>query len=146
MADLTIAPADVGSTSTNAQPQTVTAGEAIDAGELVYLSADDTKYYLADGSGTQAQANVVSVAMNSAEADGQPLTVLGLTTGAVLDVGGSAVVVGMPYCVSATAGKFRPITDGATGEFLSIVGIGETASSIRLGLIAATTATAADIT
>lgn len=112
------------------------AGEAIDAGNLLYVKTSDGKLYKSDSSTTE-KAKCVGMAGNSA-AVGQPVryatgpTQIGdLPTDNRINPGGT-VVVGESYFVSSNAGKFQPSADVGAGEVVSKAGIGVSASLIEL--------------
>jgi hypothetical protein len=119
VADLTIASADVVSGAAAAFTQGI-AGEVIDAGEWCYLDATTHTYKLATANGVQALAEGVGMAVNSAAALGQALR---LQKGGQVAVGGT-VVVGQLYLVSTTAGKLRPVSDLASGQWVSLAAVG----------------------
>ena len=130
MADLTITAAQVEAGAT-AKKLVVTAGETITAGQLVYTdSADDGKYKKCDAS-SAAYAEVAGVALNGAS-DDQPLSIL--TYGSIDP--GATVSVGYIYVVSRNSGAIAPVTDLASADFVSVVGIGTTSSNIEVKLIA----------
>lgn len=128
MADLTV-------TASNVAPQTGyksrqgIAGEAIDAGECVYIdTADSDKIKLADN-GAVATAVVAGIAVNSAAAGNE---VSYMYSGTV-DIG-SGVGKGEVYVVSATAGKIAPVADLGTTEYLSILCYGSTTAQLTINI------------
>ena len=131
MADLAVTAANVkivsGLTATAA-----IAGAAVTAGQPVY--PDGGKYYpaRANAAGT---ADASAIALNSAGAD-QPLSITSGefgTAGGVIDIG-AVVAVGTIYVVSAAAaGGIAPATDLAATNRVTVIGVGVTASNIRLG-------------
>jgi len=135
MADLVITPANV-LTYSGAQTESGTAGEAVTAGETLYRHTDGN-LYRADCS-TAAKARAVGIALNSAAA-GQPVAYAkagGLNPGAT-------VAVGTIYGVTDTAGGIGPVSDRATGDYITILGVGTTASRIELAINRSEVATAA---
>lgn len=118
MADLSITAASVIAGS-GAKKITGTAGEAISAGQAVYLDSSDNEYKLADNdSATAAVRSPVGIALH-ASADGQPLTILSrgpITIGATLAAGGV-------YSLSSTAGGICPVADIATGDYNTVLGV-----------------------
>ena len=104
------------------------AGETITAGQLVYLKAADNEYYKTDNDAS-ATATVAGVALNGAS-NGQPIRV---QHGGNINPGGT-VVVGTIYCSSSTEGGIAPSTDLASGDYVSVIGIGTTASNIALNI------------
>ena len=128
MADITVTAANV-KAGANAVVKTVTAGAAINAGEVVYQDTSDKKYKLADAD-AQATAKVAGIALNDAAAD-QPLEV---QTAGDIDVGGT-VVVGEVYLVSVTAGGIAPEADVLTGDYVSIIGIGTVSNKLKMQIL-----------
>tara|TARA_Y100000593_G_scaffold67933_2_gene124890 strand:+ start:11575 stop:11988 length:414 start_codon:yes stop_codon:yes gene_type:complete len=127
MADLTITASDVVPPSTGVADGT--AGEAIVAGQAVYLdSTDDSKVKLADADDTEAKAAAVGIAVNSAPKAGQPVSYVTLGDLTVT----SGVTVGEIYVVSGTAGGVAPEGDLASSDYVTILGIGKTSTSIAV--------------
>ena len=124
MADLTVSASDVVSARPLGDQQAIT-GEAIDAGESVYI-ATDGKAYLADCSDTDKD-DVVGIAISSAAA-GQSVAI---QSSHDLTVGGT-VSVGTLYVQSSTPGKLCPEADLVTDDAKTVVGIGKTATSLLL--------------
>jgi hypothetical protein len=109
------------------------AGEAIDAGEMLYLDPADGTYKLADcDSATVAARSPAGIAVNSAGV-GQPLTLV--ESGDVTL--GSVLTAGTAYYLSGTAGGIAPVADLLTGDYPVIVGIARSASVLRIGLLEA---------
>lgn len=107
------------------------AGEAITAGQLVYRdnSTVPATWKLADNNLSAAASNLGGVALNGA-ALGQPVKV---QNGGDLTIGaGAAPAVGIVYCLSATAGAIAPDADLATGNVVSILGVGKATGVIKL--------------
>lgn len=107
------------------------AGEAIDAGELVYEDTASTRLKLADADAL-ATATVRGIALNDA-AEGQPLTFLDF--GECILGAAASVGVGTPYFLSTTAGKLAPITDLGSGDFVCFIGIGTAADRIQVRIL-----------
>lgn len=125
MADTTINPADV-LQSQGTQGQKVIAGEAVAAGETVYLN-DDTKYYKADGN-DGSKMPVAGMAINSAPKAGQPLVIV--KEDALLTIGTHGVGVGIPLFQSANPGKICPLADVGTGNLTTCVAVTASATKI----------------
>lgn len=128
MADITVTPANV-QPATTTLFKTLTAGGTITAGQVVYENAS--------GQAVAAQANsantddILGVALGGASS-GQKVTV---AIGGDINPGGT-VVVGMAYCLSAAAaGGIAPYADLVSTNFVSFLGIGTTASNIKLGIL-----------
>jgi|SRR6185437_11241265 len=128
MADVTITPANVQTSST--QTKTGTAGVAITAGEsLVALASDGGKLHLAKGD-TTLNAACVGVALNNAAA-GQPVfyQAVGLIT-----IGGT-VAIGTPYVVSAAnGGGIAPWSDLVSTNKVTFLGYATTAGILNLNI------------
>ena len=112
---------------TGASTDTVTAGEAVTQGMTVYQHTDGKMYKaLCD---TAAHAACVGVSLNSASA-GQPLEILkggGLNPGV-------AVVVGVVYGVTDTAGGISDVVDRGATDYLTILGVATTTSRINVAI------------
>lgn len=124
-------------TAANVQPGTGAltvqgfALEAITAGQVVYRDATTQKFGLADtNSATAGVREAVGIALNSAGIN-QPVVVQyeGLIT-----IGGTAVA-GTPYVLGATAGAINPSTDLVSGWYTSVLGIGVSATQIRMKVL-----------
>lgn len=107
------------------------AGEAITAGQVVYLKSSDNTWRLAQCDGTAEEAGsavTLGIALNGAST-GQ---VVNVQTGGIITAG-ATVVVGKVYLVSATAGGIAPVSDITTSTHkVSFVGIGATSATIKL--------------
>lgn len=127
MADVSVTAAEV-LTDSGTITIDVTAGATITAGQTVYLdSGDGNAAKLADANASSSTATVKGIALNGA-ADGQPLRV---ATAGTLDPG-FTVTVGTIYVQSATAGAICPAADLATGHYVTVLGVGITASQLQL--------------
>jgi hypothetical protein len=129
MADVTVTPAEV-LPATDTLTIDGTAGATVTAGQTCYLDSSDNKYKLADADASAATAAVKGLAMHGAS-DGQPIR---LAIGGTIDPGFTAAV-GTIYVQSGTAGGIAPVTDLATGDFTTIIGVGISASSLKLLMI-----------
>lgn len=129
MADIVVTAANV-LKGANAQTTSGTAGEAITAGELVYIDGTDSnKIKLADADASEAASTLVGIALH-ATASGQPI--LYATKGDVNP--GGTVVVGEIYVASGTAGGIAPEGDLATNDWLVVFGYGTTTSIIDVDI------------
>ena len=131
MADLTITAANV-ATGTDAKTANGTAGATITAGQALYIDATDSnKIKLADANASLATSALVGVSLHAA-LSGQPITYQ--ISGEMNP--GATLAVGTIYVLSATAGGIAPaapgVTDLATGMYTNIVGIGKTATNMKL--------------
>ena len=131
MANIAVTAANVVAGSGSTQAGGI-AGATITAGETVYKSTTDSKLYLADcdttayGSNSEVE-NVYGVALNGASS-GQPMDVVRTGTYTM----GGTVVVGTVYVQSATAGKIAPWGDLVSTDRVVILGVGATASTLKL--------------
>jgi hypothetical protein len=126
MADLAVTPANV-VIYAGAKKQVGVAGETIVAGKPLYLHTDG-RLKLADAS-TAAKAASVGVSLNGGAA-GQPITYVrqgGLNPG-------GTVLVGTVYGVTDTPGGIGPISERAAPDFVTVLGVGVTASRIALAI------------
>ncbi|MCU0466591.1 MAG: hypothetical protein MUF38_18745 [Anaerolineae bacterium] len=125
MTDLTITAANV-IPGSDASFITGVAGATITAGQAVYRDATTGRFLLADAD-AEASAKLEGIAVNGAST-GQNITI---QIGGEITIGGT-VVVGQVYVASATAGGIAPYADLLSGDFVSIVGVGISATKIAL--------------
>lgn len=128
MADLSITPANVEAGTDNPAIVDGNAGEAFDAGDVVYLDATSQTWFKALND-TEAHAAARGLALGTAEAAGQRV---GIQQRRSITVGSASIVVGEVYVVSSTAGKMCPASDLTTAQWVTIVGVGESATTIYL--------------
>lgn len=108
------------------------AGEAITAGETVYVKSSDNKVYLADADLSAAGATCVGIALCSVAASQQ---VTYAKPGSVIKIGSSASVgQGAVYCLGATAGSIVPEADLTTDDYVTILGVGNDDDGIVLNI------------
>jgi len=117
MADLTVTAASVLFTS-GTKVSSYNAGEAITAGQAVYLKASDSELYKAQADGTSAEATAVGIALH-ASADGQPLTYA--AQGSTINIGATTAKT-TTYVVSATAGGVAPQADLVSTNYITRLG------------------------
>lgn len=126
MADL--APVAASVLQSVGSPKIGIAGATITAGLTLYKDATDSKKLkAADANASVDTAACVGVAMNNA-APGQPVCYCG-EAGDEITLG-VTVVKGTRYVLSATAGKICPISDLASGHWVTDVGIAKDAATI----------------
>ena len=134
MAALTITAAQV-LPGANAVVEQGTAGATITAGMSVYKDSADNNHWKpadADSTGTAITAGSagLSIALHGAS-DGQPLRVQ--TGGDEITLGaGAAPAQGTVYVVGVTGGAIAPESDLASGDRLSILGVGDGTSKLKL--------------
>src|SRR5690349_9047368 len=109
MADLTVTAANV--VNVSASTAEGIAGEAITAGQAVYVKASDGKLYKAQCDGTAAEADAKGIALNGAAA-GQPVEYA--ATGKINI--GAVTSKATTYMLSAAAGGVAPQADLVSGN------------------------------
>lgn len=109
--------------------EVVTAGETIAFGELVYLKAADSQWYLCDAD-ADATAGAVRVAIAvTAGTDNNTMTIL--TYGKIrADAKFPALTVGAPVYISITAGAVQTAQPSGTDDVIRIVGYGNTGDEL----------------
>ena len=106
-------------------------GATVTAGQTLYYDSATTSYKLADANASSTTAAVAGIALNGG-VSGQPVKVaIGGTITA-----GFTVTAGAVYVQSATAGGIAPVADLASGHYPVIVGIGTSASVLKLSFFA----------
>lgn len=118
-------PANVAVVSIDASTELVQAGEAITQGQPVYMSGN--KYYKADNNASASTAAAVGVAITPAATDGYFI----MATSGTVNLG-ATLVVGTAYCVGPTAGQVNPVADLVTGDYITLLGIAITTSTLVL--------------
>lgn len=120
---------------TNAVAQSLVAGEAIAAGELIYLKSSDGKVYKAQRDGTVEEATVLGIAGNSA-ATGQPVQyytggTVALQSGIFTTPGAAQLLV-----LGPTAGRFSDASDldAVNDHYVSVIGWALDADSMKLAI------------
>ena len=126
MADLVVTAANV-IRGTNATVGTGDAGETITAGQCVYKDTTDLNKYKRCDNSAEASARIAGIALSGAS-NGQPISFV--MAGDVNP--GAVVTVGEIYLVSTTAGGIAPEADVVSTEYVSIIGVGTTASNIQV--------------
>lgn len=106
------------------------AGATIVAGEWVYVdTANSNVLKLAQADGTALEATVKGMALNGGVA-GQPVLVAVSGDVAV----GSVLTTAAVYVLSATAGKMDPVADHASSSYMSICGVGTSATNFHFSI------------
>lgn len=136
MAAITVTPANVAFVSGGINKESL-AGEAFDAGDIVYLKSSTGKWMKAQADGTDEESGV-GVEWGIAINTGVLNQFAHVQTGGIVNPGGT-VVVGTVYLVGTTAGDIVPNADiTTTGHYKSIFGIGTTSSRIDMSIKKAT--------
>ena len=116
------------------------AGATITAGQLVYLDTSAGTYKLADANASAATSVVAGIAMNSCVANQAMRIAAPGPDGTTLDPG-FTVTVGSTYWLSATAGGITlTAADLVTGMYPVVIGVGITASQLKLQFVRGTAA------
>jgi len=97
----------------------VFAGETITEGMPVYLNTSDNRYYKCDAD-VEASSIIAGVALSNAVA-GRPMVIA--PPGAVINVG-ATLTAGTIYGCSLTAGGVAPETDMGSGDWVTVLYIG----------------------
>lgn len=136
MADLTVTAANVRSYGTRVEG---IAGGTITAGQAVRKNTSGQ--WVTAQSTSAANAATEGIALNAASVN-QPVSV---HTSGLIDPGATAAV-GKVYVQSANAGGIAPVDDIAGGEFVTVIGVGTTASRIKTGFVQSGVAAAGAVT
>jgi hypothetical protein len=106
------------------------AGEAITAGQVVYLDGTAKKWKLADSNSSTVGANKAGgIALNSAALN-QPIAVA--TSGDVTI--GATLTAGSAYYLSETPGGIQPVADLTTGENVCLLGIATSTTVLAVAI------------
>ena len=126
MADLSITAANI-IAQTGAKTPTKNAAEAISQGESVYENSAG-QWALADADATLTIGTVIGIAIQTVTAASQPLQVItegDLAMGAIL-------AVNEVYVVSETAGGIELHSAHSSGDFLGLLGVAKTTSTLTM--------------
>lgn len=133
MADLVVVPNAIRLMS--GRSTTETAGATGTAGQPVYRdSADDYKVKPADNN-VQAKIEVYGVLLSDC-LDEESVQVA--ITDARIDLG-ATLTVGETYVLSDEVGGIKPIADIATGEYVTIIGVAESADVLEINIFSSGT-------
>jgi hypothetical protein len=113
-----------------ATSETVTAGEAVTIGQAVYRHSNG-KYKLTDAD-VESSSEIAGIALTQAAASGQPLVIC---TAGDLPMKSSGITVGTAYYVHTTPGAIALIGDLSSGDYVSLVGIAISATTLRLDFL-----------
>ena len=131
MADISITASAV-VPSANAVIKHTTAGATLTAGQLIYLDTADLdangigKAKLSDANGAAALRVVDGITVGGASA-GQPVAIVTYDTALVV---GSGLTANNILILSDTPGGIAPSADLGSGEYLSVIGVVKTATTI----------------
>lgn len=125
MPDITVDPTKVirkkGSYTSSVAGAPITAGQAVAlvGGKVVLASAASAD-----------TVKAVGIALNSAAAAGQPVTVLG--SGGQVEIADAGMTPGMAYYVSVTAGGICTRADLAAGNSVCLIGLADSATLLNI--------------
>ncbi|MAI41384.1 MAG: hypothetical protein CMP95_02890 [Gammaproteobacteria bacterium] len=134
MADLVIVDTDVERAGNTGTYRAVQFGEAIAAGQAVYQSSVDQKFYLTDSNDSAKPSNTgqAAIAVSTGGVDQQGVVARG---NAVIDLGPSVMTAGEIYVLSsANVGGIAPSGDLGAGAELTIVGYAQSDALLNLTL------------
>lgn len=127
MADITVTATTV--LRVSGQYREYTSGATIIAGKLVYLDENTGTVKLADADAA-ASAEIVGIALNQGYS-GQPITV---QTSGLVQMTATGLTVGQVYVASTTAGGIAPYSDLASGDYVSVFGVGTASNQITIDM------------
>ncbi len=119
-----------GSVLQSGATQGALAGEAINAGEFVYLDPADGKARKSECDATVDKAKVAGIAVNSAVA-GQPISYV--ASGEVT-VNAAFLSVGLLLVLSPTAGKCMDVGDLVNTQYVTVIGWSTAADKLKVNL------------
>ncbi len=131
MAEETITAANVlQSSNFRVRAKEYVAEEAISVGQVVCAGTASTQVLLATN--TSATKHIaIGIALNSAPGVGQKVDVLSIDP----DFNpGFTVALGKVYVLGATGGSIMPVDDIAGTEYVTVIGVGEDATSLRVNI------------
>lgn len=107
------------------------AGQAVTAGQAVYLDVLTNRLRLADANGSQDSAEVVGLALHEAAAE-QPLRIQ--TAGTLTLGAGAAPVSSTVYILGANPGGIAPVADKLSGWYTTILGVGAPNNTLKMSV------------
>jgi hypothetical protein len=129
VADLSITSANV-SPNAGATVRSGTAGATIAAGQVVYIDENDNRKLKLAVNTSRAASLVAGVALNGASS-GQPIDYV--HSGPYAH-GATATSTGDIYVLSSTAGGIETSTNASTNDWVSIIGVGISATEMSVRL------------
>ncbi len=120
-----------GSVLQSGATQGAIAGEALNAGDFIYLDPADGKARKAECDGTVDKAKAAGIAVNSAVA-GQPVNYV--ASGEVTVDAAAFTGAGLLMLLSPTAGKCMDAADLLTGQYLTIIGWSTAVNKLKVDL------------
>lgn len=129
MADLSITAASVVA-GAGASTKSALAGEAITAGQAIYLASTTKKWMRADNNSATAEARrATAIALNGAALN-QPLAAL--TSGDITI--GATLTPGTAYYLGDAPGAICPVADLTTGEYVCLIGLTKSATVLAVSI------------
>lgn len=107
------------------------AGEAIVPGDFLYLKAGDGKYWKAVNT-SEAEADIVGVALTSAAADGNVAFLNIVDQVTYLDHSTAVWTQGKTYVVGDTAGTLMDAADIGASDYVTVAGVAASTTSLLL--------------
>lgn len=101
------------------------AGEAVTQGQPIYRSSGS--WYRCDANDTAAKANCAAIVLTPAATSGYFVYA---PAGADIDLG-ATLTVGETYAVSTNVGAIAPVSDLASTNYVTTLGIATTTSTLR---------------
>jgi hypothetical protein len=129
-ADLTINAANVNGLISGNQYISGTSAQAFTAGQTLYQSSTTGLWAPAQSNSVQQNSGTTGacVALSSCPGGGQPFQ--GWKSGTIF-TGNTAMVVGQTYVISANAGNIAPVSDLATGLYVTVLGVAISATQLQ---------------
>ena len=107
------------------------AGETITVGDFLYLKAGDGKYWKAVNT-SQAEADVVGVALTNAVLDGNVAFLNIVDKVTYLDHSTAAWIQGDTYVIGDTAGTLMDAADIGASDYVTVAGVAASTTSLLL--------------
>lgn len=107
------------------------AGQAVTAGQAVYLDVLTNRLRLADANGSQDSAEVVGIALHEAAAE-QPLRIQ--TAGTLTLGAGAAPATSTVYILGANPGGIAPVADKVAGWYCTVLGVGAPTNTLKMSV------------
>jgi len=130
MATITLTAANV-RVGASATSNVGVAGETITPGDFLYLKAGDGKYWKAVNT-SQAEADVVGVALTNAVADGNVAFLNIVDKVTYLDHSTAIWIQGDTYVIGDTAGTCMDAADIGASDYVTVAGVAASTTSLLL--------------
>jgi len=130
MATITLTAANV-RVGANSTSSVGVAGESLTPGDFLYLKAGDGKYWKAVNT-TEAEADIVAVALTYAAADGNVSFINIVNQVAYLDHSTAVWTQGYTYVVGDTAGTLMDSADIGASDYVTVGGVAASTTSLLL--------------